>query len=383
MSHQVFISYSSIDKSEADAVCDALESGGIECWMAPRDIVPGSDWGESIIDAIERSRVMVLVFSANANASPQIPREVERAVHKGVSIIPFRIEDVAPEKSMEYFISTAHWLDAFDPEPSHHLPYLTETVQARLAGSQAPKPTRVADNAKPVRSKRSYAIAGAVLLAILGILFVLRTPAAIESGMVGAWESSDPSGAFRWHQVNQRDGQFEIGTIMEERGIFEIRSQRLLYLLPANDRERLISWDPQGNGKVVATPVPNAFWIYIGMSTQNRAAGDIVAAATNMQWSGEGDGLPSPGAATPQQWHSVATLAGQTWKLSIEFGNGAQYVFRATSDDTGKLAAKDGEFTAVNSAGITNVGRYQFMDDDTIALTGSGGIQMVWKRAEQ
>ena len=118
------------------------------------------------------------------------------------------------------------------------------------------------------------------------------------------------------------------------------------------------------------------------MSTQNRAAGDMAAAATNMQWTGEGDRLPSPSSSKSQRWQSTATLAGQIWQLSIEFGAGAQYVFRATSQDTGKLAATDGEFTAVNSAGISNVGRYQFMDDDTIALTGSGGIQMVWKRAD-
>ena len=74
--------------------------------MAPRDIEPGSDWSSSIIDGINGSRAMVLVFSANANTSQQIKREVERAVHKGIPIIPLRIENVVPEKSLEYFIST-------------------------------------------------------------------------------------------------------------------------------------------------------------------------------------------------------------------------------------------------------------------------------------
>jgi hypothetical protein len=51
----------------------------------------------------------VLVFSASAYASPQVRREVERAVHKGVSLLPVRIEDVLPSKSLEYFLSTQHW----------------------------------------------------------------------------------------------------------------------------------------------------------------------------------------------------------------------------------------------------------------------------------
>ncbi len=56
---------------------------------------------------------MVLVFSASSNDSPQVRREVERAVHKDLRILPFRLEDVLPSHSLEYFLSTQHWLDGF------------------------------------------------------------------------------------------------------------------------------------------------------------------------------------------------------------------------------------------------------------------------------
>jgi len=108
MSHDVFISYSSQDKTTADATCAALEAAGIRCWIAPRDIIPGGEWGEAIIDAIAQARAVVLIFSANANDSSQIRREVERAVHKGIPIIPLRIEDTAPTRSLEYFIGNVH-----------------------------------------------------------------------------------------------------------------------------------------------------------------------------------------------------------------------------------------------------------------------------------
>src|ERR1035438_640129 len=71
MAHDVFISYSAKNNTTADAVCAMLESNGIRCWIAPRDVVPGMEWGECIIDAIEQSRIMVLVFTAAANDSPQ------------------------------------------------------------------------------------------------------------------------------------------------------------------------------------------------------------------------------------------------------------------------------------------------------------------------
>ena len=57
MTHDVFISYSSIDKAAADAACAVFEGEGIRCWIAPRDIPAGAEWAESIINAIEGARV--------------------------------------------------------------------------------------------------------------------------------------------------------------------------------------------------------------------------------------------------------------------------------------------------------------------------------------
>jgi hypothetical protein len=136
MAHDVFISHSVKDKATADAVCATLESNGIRCWIAPRDVTPGMEWGASIIGAIEQCRVMVLVFTANANASPQIHREVERAVNHGVAILPLRVEDVLPGKSLEYFISDVHWLDALTPPLEAHLRKLAETIRMLLAPTE-------------------------------------------------------------------------------------------------------------------------------------------------------------------------------------------------------------------------------------------------------
>ena len=141
MAHDVFISYSNKDKTTADAICAALEVNGIRCWIAPRDILPGSDWGEAIIDAIHACRAMLLIFSSNSNASAQIKREVERSVNAGIPVVPVRIEDVMPSKTLEYFISTQHWLDALTPPMEQHLQYLVTTMRAMLAqkpdGSEA------------------------------------------------------------------------------------------------------------------------------------------------------------------------------------------------------------------------------------------------------
>jgi tetratricopeptide (TPR) repeat protein len=133
MAHDVFVSYAHQDRTVANAVVATLENHGIRCWIAPRDILPGSDWGEAIIDAIQDAKAMVLIFSSNSNDSEQIKREVERTVHQGVAVIPFRIEDVLPNKTLEYFISTQHWLDALTPPLEDHLGHLAETITVLLA----------------------------------------------------------------------------------------------------------------------------------------------------------------------------------------------------------------------------------------------------------
>ncbi|HLD46241.1 MAG TPA: tetratricopeptide repeat protein [Desulfobaccales bacterium] len=143
MAHDVFVSYSVKDKTTADAICATLEANGIRVWIAPRDVMPGSDWGESIIEAIEQSKVMILVFSANSNASPQIKREIERSVNKGVTVVPFRIDDIMPSKTLEYFISTQHWLDAFTPPLEKHLDSLVAILRSIITkqgdGGAAPR----------------------------------------------------------------------------------------------------------------------------------------------------------------------------------------------------------------------------------------------------
>lgn len=133
MAHDVFVSYSTKDKTIADAVCATLEARKVRCWIAPRDVLPGMHYGEAIIDAINECKVMILILSSSANASGQVKLEVERAVAKGAPIIPLRIEDVLPAKSLEYFIGSVHWLDALTPPMEKHLEYLAETVGLLLS----------------------------------------------------------------------------------------------------------------------------------------------------------------------------------------------------------------------------------------------------------
>ena len=151
MAHDVFISYSAHDKPAADAVCAKLESRGIRCWTAPRDIRPGMSWGAAIVEAIDGARVMLLLFSSHANGSPQIKREVERAVQQEIVIVPIKVEDVTATGDFAYFLGTPHWLDAITPPFEQHLDRIVDSTKYWLdrIKSSAPAPTLEAPTLRP------------------------------------------------------------------------------------------------------------------------------------------------------------------------------------------------------------------------------------------
>jgi hypothetical protein len=181
MTHDVFICHSSQDRTIAQAVCSKLEEHRIRCWIAPRDVVPGSEYAQSIVEAIAGTKLTVLVFSENSNLSPHVHRELERTASHGIPILPFRVQDVVPSPAVEYFISDAHWLDAVTPPMEKHLEYLVGTVRllldreaAKVAGTPLPEaPTPVAPVGRPSAKKWLWAAAaavGVVVAIVVGLL---------------------------------------------------------------------------------------------------------------------------------------------------------------------------------------------------------------------
>jgi uncharacterized protein (TIGR03067 family) len=215
--YDVFISYSSKDKPTADAACALLESRGIRCWIAPRDVLPGVEYGEAIVNAIAACRLMVLIFSTHANDSPQVRREVERALSKGKPILPFRTENVLPSRALEYCLSSTHWLDAFTAPLEEHLSRMAEAVQRLLGDGAAPgkaagaerAPLSPAPKAAPADSRVPTPGAGrrGLRLAVAVLLLALLVP------LVGLWAT----GVFK---AKPQDGQKATApgdTLKEER----------------------------------------------------------------------------------------------------------------------------------------------------------------------
>jgi len=154
MAHDVFISYSHNDKTIADAVCAKLEESKIRVWIAPRDVPAGANFAGSIIEAINSCKIFILIWTANANASEHILNEINQAFDKGITIIPFRIQNVEPTDSMRYYIGRTHWLDALTPPLEKHIKLLADTILTNLGRQAEIKPDIPIVKEKEVREEK-------------------------------------------------------------------------------------------------------------------------------------------------------------------------------------------------------------------------------------
>jgi ammonium transporter, Amt family len=82
--------------------------------MAGRDVEPGENYQEAIVRAIRAAKVMVLVFTDNANNSAEIKKELALASHYNTMVIPARVEDILPSEAFAYELATRQWIDLFD-----------------------------------------------------------------------------------------------------------------------------------------------------------------------------------------------------------------------------------------------------------------------------
>jgi hypothetical protein len=113
MTAKIFISHSSKDDEVAKAICTALENRALPCWVAGRNVGPGENFQEAIVKAIRAAKVMVLVFTENANNSDEIKKELVLASQNNLVVIPVRVENVVPNEAFAYEFATRQWVDLF------------------------------------------------------------------------------------------------------------------------------------------------------------------------------------------------------------------------------------------------------------------------------
>ncbi|MCX6249889.1 MAG: toll/interleukin-1 receptor domain-containing protein [Bacteroidetes bacterium] len=143
MSNDVFISYSSIDEKIAKRICTQLKEAGIRFWLSSASIKAGEKFPQQIIRALNNSKIFLLIFSFHSNRSKYVLREIERAVHKNIPIIPFKIEEnFNLSEEMEFFLMVTQWFEAYEPPPvDEHIDELITVIKSILDIKKVPEDT--------------------------------------------------------------------------------------------------------------------------------------------------------------------------------------------------------------------------------------------------
>jgi hypothetical protein len=199
----LFVSHVAEDRVAALDVVAELERRGVKCWISARDIRGGQHYDDEIVDAIERSRAMLLIFSEHCNESDYIRREITVAGESHKLVIPFRIEDVPPRRGLRVRLSDLHWIDGFASR-ERAVDEVVQTISSPIAAqdlaqgtpeperrpSQQPADERKAAGATPPRAAtvlglRPIPAAGAGVALVLCITIITAL-------LAGAFRSSPP-----------------------------------------------------------------------------------------------------------------------------------------------------------------------------------------------
>lgn len=109
----LFVSHASSDRLTAEHVAGYMERRGITCWMAPRDVPGGADWDAAIAEAIRGCSGLLLLFSADADESRHVGRELHLADRARKPIYPVRLARIEPHK-LQYLLTQIQWIDWLD-----------------------------------------------------------------------------------------------------------------------------------------------------------------------------------------------------------------------------------------------------------------------------
>jgi hypothetical protein len=332
--------------------------------------------------------------------SVQIKREVERAINKGIPVIPLRIENVMPAKSLEYFLSTPHWLDAFNPQLEQHLKYLAEVIRGILDGR--PVTPRAAERRPAVGGiDRRFVIGGAAGILGVGVAgwFFLRPAPSFTGKWTAARIDVSPDSMSPF-------GMFSISIFLKAA---EAGHKLTGNLQIGNLGQYSYDWGGEDTGTVTASgPGVATFTSDITHQATDfsyiRMDGTDANGAISMLGGKAGDSAIALSAPATAQSLLVGTPAGNSgdaigpleghWYTNTP-ANGAlgavstalditpdgRYHYRFDISETGLWQASNGNWTRTPQGALPASGTYQFDGSDQVTCASSAGVT-VWQRAD-
>jgi hypothetical protein len=75
-----FIAHGDADREFASEIAVSLRESGVDSWVDARDSEPGVNWLRSAARALDRADAMILIFSTESSAAPELRKAFEFAI---------------------------------------------------------------------------------------------------------------------------------------------------------------------------------------------------------------------------------------------------------------------------------------------------------------
>jgi hypothetical protein len=107
----IFLSYSRLDKQQAEILVNALQRPGWTIWWDP-EIEPGESWDDLIEEALEAARNVVVLWSANSRKSRWVRNEARNGFRRCLLVPALIAEKILPPVEFDHIqaVQLAGWL---------------------------------------------------------------------------------------------------------------------------------------------------------------------------------------------------------------------------------------------------------------------------------
>ena len=185
MSAEVFVSYARTDRERVVELVERMRSAGIGVWVDEGGIHGASLWGQEIVDAIDASKVMVLMISDSSITSDNVVKELSIASEEKKPILPVYLQRSQLPKSMRYQLAGIQHIEFFEGQEDEAFQSMLVSL-SRLGVSAGetetkqdpppeivPKDQSTATNAPVSPGRKSSLVTALLALAVIGLVLAL------------------------------------------------------------------------------------------------------------------------------------------------------------------------------------------------------------------
>ena len=163
----VFLSYSRDDKARVLDLTQRLRSAGVSVWIDQGGIDGAALWGESIVNALENAKVLLLVVTPSAVASHNVAKEVMLTSERKGHILPVHLEPTTIPASLKYPLAGIQHIEYYNGDTEANFQNVLASLKSLGVAFALPPPGRVESAAAPSTGAGVDAVSERGALAVL------------------------------------------------------------------------------------------------------------------------------------------------------------------------------------------------------------------------